>query len=160
MPTSIIKTLDALRPDARARFEAFENDVLAESRSAHGPLAGIYLERTETLRTYDRSDYLYAQGRSRPGQIVTKARGGDSRHNFGAAVDYCPKYGEHGALAWNFDRDPRLMAAMRRAAELARKHGIEWGGNWTSFKDLPHFQVCGEQPLEVCRMKWPGGYRA
>ncbi len=161
MPTSPTKTitdLASLRPSVRAKFERFENAVLAESRSDHGPLSGIYLRRVETLRSYARSDYLYAQGRTRPGAIVTKAAGGQSRHNFGGAGDYCPSYGANGPLCWDFDRDPKLMAAMRRAAAIAKIFGLEWGGDWKEFPDLPHFQAAGEPTLTECRRRWPGGW--
>lgn len=157
--TSTRKDLEGLRPTVRARFTRFENAVLAESRSDKGPLAGIYLRRVETLRTYERSDYLYAQGRTRPGPIVTRARGGQSRHNFGGAVDYCPSYGPDGPLVWAFDRDPKLMAAMRRAAAIAKLYGIEWGGEWRDFPDLPHFQAADEPSLVDCRRRWPGGWK-
>lgn len=42
---------------------------------------------TEGFRSVARQNELYAQGRTRPGQIVTKARGGQSAHNYGLAVD-------------------------------------------------------------------------
>lgn len=158
-PTKTCSSLDALRPSVAARFRAFENAVLAESRSKQGPLSGIYLRRVETLRTFERSDYLYAQGRTRPGSIVTKAKGGQSRHNYGGATDYCPSYGPTGPLVWAFDRDPKLMSAMRRAAELAENFGLEWGGNWRDFPDLPHFQAAGEPSLAECRARWPYGWQ-
>src|SRR5579859_3440231 len=45
--------------------------------------AGIAIKIISGLRTYEQQDALYAQGRSKPGQIVTKAKGGQSNHNFG-----------------------------------------------------------------------------
>lgn len=159
MPSNIINSLDAMRPSVAARFRAWENDVLAESKSDHGPLSGVYLKRFETLRSFERSNMLYAQGRTSPGSIVTNAKAGQSRHNFGGAGDYYPVLGEHGEIDWNFDHNPRLMAAMHRASELAAKHGIVWGGTWKSIVDLPHFQAADEPPLDLCRKKWPEGWK-
>ena len=42
---------------------------------------------THTLRTFAEQDALYAQGRTKAGSIVTKARGGQSYHNYGLAID-------------------------------------------------------------------------
>ncbi|MDR0269027.1 M15 family metallopeptidase [Paenibacillus sp.] len=30
---------------------------------------------------------------------------------------------------------------MVRVAEERKKHGFEWGGDWSGFKDCPHFQM-------------------
>ena len=42
---------------------------------------------SHTLRTFKEQDDLYSQGRTRPGKIVTNAKGGDSYHNYGLAID-------------------------------------------------------------------------
>jgi peptidoglycan L-alanyl-D-glutamate endopeptidase CwlK len=41
----------------------------------------------EAYRTPARQDHLFAQGRTRPGKIVTYARGWESFHQYGLAVD-------------------------------------------------------------------------
>ena len=48
---------------------------------------GITIKVISGLRTYEEQNDLYAQGRTKPGRIVTKARGGFSNHNFGIAFD-------------------------------------------------------------------------
>lgn len=48
---------------------------------------GITIKVISGLRSYEEQNNLYAQGRSRPGRIVTNARGGYSNHNFGIAFD-------------------------------------------------------------------------
>lgn len=65
--------------------------------------AGIEIEMFEGFRSEDRQDWLYAQGRTREGKIVTKARGGQSFHQYGVACDLCFKWG--GKWQWNSD-DP------------------------------------------------------
>ena len=48
---------------------------------------GVEIFITSTLRTIYEQDRLYAQGRTEPGNIVTYARGGYSKHNHGSAFD-------------------------------------------------------------------------
>src|ERR687883_479303 len=60
---------------------------------------GIQIEVVQGLRTFAEQDALYAQGRTRPGPIVTRARGGQSNHNYGLAVDVVPF--NNGQPNWN-----------------------------------------------------------
>lgn len=53
------------------------------------PLADTYTV-TSGLRSSALQDTLYAQGRTAPGSIVTNARGGQSAHNYGLAIDVYP----------------------------------------------------------------------
>lgn len=100
-------------------------------------------------RTYAEQDLLYAQGRTLPGKIVTKARGGRSLHNFGIAWDVGifdgPKYFT-GA-----NKKERDAYAELGAHAKANVSGIEWGGDWTSFPDAPHFQLAagGKKTSEI-----------
>ena len=87
---------------------------------------------TQTLRTLEEQDALYAQGRTKPGKIVTQAKGGYSFHNFGVAFDICPIV--NGKAEW---QDENLF---KKIGAIGKKIGLEWGGEWTSFRDLPHFQ--------------------
>jgi hypothetical protein len=91
-------------------------------------------------RTIDEQNALYAQGRTTKGQKVTNAKGGQSYHNYGLAIDLCvldtkdaDKDGDTKEVLWSYDN-----AAL---SPIAAKHGIEWGGNWQSTKDRPHFQI-------------------
>ena len=54
---------------------------------------------TEGYRTRERQELLYAQGRTRPGAIVTQARGGESAHNYGLAADITSRDGYGSAKA-------------------------------------------------------------
>jgi peptidoglycan LD-endopeptidase CwlK len=49
---------------------------------------GINVQISQGMRTFAEQNRLYAQGRTSPGSIITNARGGQSNHNFGLAVDY------------------------------------------------------------------------
>ena len=94
--------------------------------------AGTPITVIQTLRTIAEQDALYAEGRTTPGNIVTKAKGGYSLHNYGVAFDVCPVV--NGKLIWN-DTD-----LFKKVGALGQGLGLEWGGTWTSFVDLPHFQ--------------------
>ena len=96
---------------------------------------GLTVEVIQGLRTFEEQDALYEQGRSKPGQVVTKAKGGQSNHNYGLAVDLCPFVG--GQPQWNDNK-----GFVRIGAE-AEKLGLEWGGDWQKFIDKPHVQLPG-----------------
>lgn len=94
--------------------------------------AGITLKIISGLRSYDAQNALYAQGRSKPGSIVTKARGGYSNHNFGIAFDI----GIFDGTKY-LAESPRYKAAAAIGIDL----GLEWGGNWKGIQDEPHYQL-------------------
>ncbi len=86
-------------------------------------------------RTFAEQNILYAQGRTTPGPIVTNARGGQSNHNFGIAWDI-GLFDEDGSYNQN-DRDYITVAHH----VLPLMNNIEWGGNWHSIVDYPHYQL-------------------
>lgn len=86
-------------------------------------------------RTYQEQDALYQHGRNGSIQpIITNARGGQSNHNFGIAWDI--GVFQHGNYIGN--DAPYISFA---AIVLPLMDTIEWGGNWISFKDYPHYQL-------------------
>lgn len=93
---------------------------------------GIKIKIISGLRTYEEQDKLYAQGRTAPGNIVTKAKGGYSNHNFGIAFDAGVFEG-----ARYLPESPKYKAVGVLGMEL----GLEWGGNWKTLVDQPHFQL-------------------
>ena len=100
---------------------------------------GTFIRVAEGLRTYERSNELYAQGRTAPGHIVTNARGGFSHHNHGLAVDCYPFLaGDTGDL--NYKAGSPQFKAMVHALKT---QGLFWGGDWRSIVDPPHFQLTG-----------------
>ena len=153
-----VTTLDWLQAVFRRKVEMWLNDVAAECASSVGVLSGLELVIIETLRPWERQADLYAQGRTKPGQVVTNAAPGRSYHQFGLALDVGIKpRGEKFSWAW--DRDPELMAGMRRISELASKRGIRWGGNFKSIVDLPHFEDGSAPSLAECNRLWPRGIK-
>ncbi len=97
---------------------------------------GIDLLITSTYRDNESQDALYAQGRTKPGKIVTKAKGGQSFHNHRCAVDVVPLL--NGKPNWN-TKDPVWQTVGR----LGKEAGLEWAGDWTRFKEMAHFQYTG-----------------
>jgi peptidoglycan LD-endopeptidase CwlK len=95
----------------------------------------IYVCVAQGYRSKSEQDELYAQGRTEPGNKVTNAKGGQSNHNFGVAVDLCLYTKDGKEVIWTADGDfKKVVAAMK-------KEGFKWGGDWKSFKDNPHFEL-------------------
>ncbi|WP_026703834.1 M15 family metallopeptidase [Flavobacterium soli] len=95
---------------------------------------------TQGLRTNAEQDSMYAQGRTTPGKKITNAKGGQSIHNYGFAVDICLII--EGKASWETakDWDNDQIADWYECVKIFALHGWEWGGNWKTFKDMPHFE--------------------
>lgn len=132
--------LAALHPELSVRIHRAA-DVLAGS--------GIMIEVVQGLRTYAEQDALYAQGRTKPGKRITNARGGQSNHNFGLAVDVVPFVA--GKPAWNAPQ-----TTWQQIGDAGKAEGLEWGGGWISITDLPHLQLPGLS-LAECRSLYVSG---
>jgi len=99
-----------------------------------------------TLRTFAEQDALFAQGRTKPGAIVTKAKGGQSYHNYGLAIDIVllvdkDKNGTFETASWDLktDFDSDGKSDWQEIVAIFKRYGYEWGGDW-KFVDAPHFQ--------------------
>jgi hypothetical protein len=97
-------------------------------------------------------DATYAQGRSKPGIRVTNAKGGESYHNFKLAYDVALR-DKNGKYVTN-GSDP----AYRDAAKLGQRYGLEWGGNFHSKFDAPHYQYSKDMSLPDLRLQYPVGH--
>lgn len=104
---------------------------------------GVPIVITQGLRTIAYQDQLYAQGRTAPGKIVTNAKGGQSFHNFGLAIDFALLMPDGRAVSWGTyrDGDKDGQRDWLEVASIGKGLGFEWGGDWKSFLDLPHFQM-------------------
>jgi peptidoglycan L-alanyl-D-glutamate endopeptidase CwlK len=116
---NIATLLPQVQPLARA---------LIESAAA----IGIAIKVISGTRTYEEQNALYEQGRTQPGRVVTNARGGYSNHNFGIAFDIGVFEGGR-----YLDESP----AYKAVGAIGMKLGLEWGGNWKTIQDEPHFQL-------------------
>jgi peptidoglycan L-alanyl-D-glutamate endopeptidase CwlK len=97
--------------------------------------AGIDVIITSTYRDAEAQNALFAQGRTAPGKIVTRARAGQSYHNWRVAFDFVPVI--NGKAVWSND-DLWL-----KCGEIAESIGLEWAGRWTKFREMPHCQYTG-----------------
>lgn len=94
---------------------------------------------TDGLRTKAEQDALYAQGRTAAGTVVTNVRYPDSLHNWGVAVDFC-----RNVKGREYDDSDNFFF---RVAFVAKAYGLDWGGDWTSFRDKSHLQL-GEYSID------------
>lgn len=118
------KMVENLHPAVRGIFQAFieeaENDLALTLRIVQG------------LRTFAQQQAIYNQGRTTPDSIVTKAKPGQSYHNYGLAIDVVPVIKNGRELDWEYDFDKLEPSAI--------KYGITWGGTWKS-PDRDHFEL-------------------
>lgn len=96
---------------------------------------------SHTLRTFAEQDALF---NARP--QITKAKGGQSYHNYGLAIDIVllvdkDRNGSHESASWDtksdFDGDNK--SDWQEVVSIFKRYGWEWGGDW-KFYDAPHFQ--------------------
>ena len=130
-PEQAIDTVDA-RSEAVIATLLPQVQPLARALVQKAALSGIRIKIISGLRTYAEQDELYAQGRTKPGAKVTNARAGYSNHNFGIAFD-----------VGVFEGQKYLPDSVKYKAvgALGTDLGLEWGGNWKSIVDQPHFEL-------------------
>ena len=122
------RDFDKLRPRTREKAIAFQTAC----REAGVPVL-IY----QTLRDKEYQDSLYAQGRTKPGKIVTNARGGSSFHEYGVAFDFVPLV--EGKPAWN-DKE-RYDRCIRIGEGLSLESGKHFkDSKGRPLVDMPHMQ--------------------
>mgnify|MGYP003104493011 CR=1 FL=1 len=96
---------------------------------------GLIVKLGECFRSVAEQDALYVQGRTTQGSIVTYAKGSSysSMHQWGVAFDVIRNDGKG---AYN-DSDGWFT----KVGKIGKALGLEWGGDWTSPVDKPHFQL-------------------
>lgn len=104
----------------------------------------ITIRITQGLRTFKEQDALFNQskdGKDNDGdgkideadEKVTNAKGGQSIHNYGLAFDIAVMSADGKSINWNYDT--------KKIADIIKKHGFVWGGDWVSIVDKPHFEM-------------------
>lgn len=127
------RNINDLNPRLRGIFVRF-NDAMVK--------AGIDFIVTCTYRNDEDQRKEFAKGRTAPGRVVTNAPPGKSKHNAvdsngkpaSLAFDICIM--ENGRCQWDAS-NPKWKIAGR----LGKSVGLEWAGDWKSFKEYPHFQL-------------------
>jgi peptidoglycan L-alanyl-D-glutamate endopeptidase CwlK len=107
-------------------------------------------------RTYAEQNVLFNQ---RP--RVTKARGGQSNHNFGIAIDVGIFVNGHYYTGANA-KEEKAYADLAKAVKAeygpkGRTPLVEWGGDWKSIHDEPHYQLITGKSVSECRVALEAG---
>jgi peptidoglycan L-alanyl-D-glutamate endopeptidase CwlK len=137
------------------RLKKVHPELASRVREVAAALAqgGINIEVVQGLRTIAEQDALFAQGRTKPGLVVTRARGGQSNHNYGLAVDVVPF--TNGQPQWNAPNSVWVAIGAEGG-----KQGLEWGGSWKKFIDKPHLQLGGLTIKQCLALYKKGGLEA
>lgn len=118
----------ALGARSLSRLDGVHPDLVAVVKRAIS-LSEVDFTITEGLRTVERQRELVKAGASQTMK---------SRHLTGHAVDLAALVGSE--VRWDWPLYAKLATAMKAAA-LQINVPIEWGGDWKSLKDGPHFQL-------------------
>ena len=115
---------------------------IAKLKGVHPDLVRVVLRCAEDWKDADTGFIVTCGVRTLAEQKVLVAKGASktlrSRHLTGHAVDLAATI--DGKARWDWPLYDRLAKAMKAAAK-AEKVPLEWGGDWTSFKDGPHYQL-------------------
>lgn len=121
-----MRDVSQLHPKLRDKLETLKTECKKQ---------GLKIGIGDCLRTTAEQDARYAKGRTEPGKVVTNAKGNSysSMHQWGVAFDF---FRNDGKRAYeNSD------SFFNKVGKIGKSIGLEWGGDWTSFIDLPHFQL-------------------
>jgi peptidoglycan L-alanyl-D-glutamate endopeptidase CwlK len=130
-----VKRIQSLHPKLRAEALVILGEI--EQKLTGRAMCRI----TYTLRTMSEQKALYEQGRSTKGPIVTNAKPGYSFHNYGLAIDFAFVIdGKTASWDHKADWDNDKKADWMEVVEVFKRYGWEWGGDWKTFLDMPHFQ--------------------
>jgi len=111
-----------------ARLEGVHPDLVRIVKTA-ASISDLDFTVLEGLRTIARQKQLFAQK-------ATKTM--NSRHITGHAVDLAPML--DGEVSWDWPLYNRLAKIVKAAAAIERLP-LQWGGDWRTFKDGPHWEL-------------------
>lgn len=136
-----LKRIETAHPLLRDELKCIYTDICNAIDSKHA-----LFRFSHVLRTFKEQNDLYAIGRTTSGRKVTNAKGGDSYHNYGLAVDIVElldkdKNGTFETASWDvkLDYDNDNVEDWMEVVAIFKRYGWEWGGDWR-FTDKPHFQ--------------------
>ena len=144
------KNLATLDPKVQEQFR----DFIAYAKDITDDFLDCEVRLISGHRTWKEQDAIYAQGRTKPGLIVTRAKGGQSNHNFGIAGDLGifrrGKYLDDSPAKEDKALCERIYKHLAKKAEA---FGMEAGYNWNS-PDPPHFEVATGLTLAQKRARY------
>lgn len=120
---------------------------LAKLRNVHPDLVRVVMRCASDWKDPETGFIVTCGVRTLAEQKILKAKGASktlrSRHipaanGYSHAVDLA--YAINGQVRWDFPLYEKLAKAMKAAAK-AEKVPLEWGGDWVSFRDGPHYQL-------------------
>jgi peptidoglycan L-alanyl-D-glutamate endopeptidase CwlK len=111
-----------------ARLEGVHPDLVRIVKKA-ADISDLDFTVLEGLRTVERQKELVKQGASKTM---------NSRHLTGHAVDLAPMI--NGKISWDWPLYKRLAKTIKAAAAVERLP-LQWGGDWRTFKDGPHWEL-------------------
>ena len=111
-----------------ARLEGVHPDLVRIVKTA-ASISDLDFTVLEGLRTVERQKELVKQGASKTMK---------SRHLTGHAVDLAPMI--DGKISWDWPLYHRLAKTVKAAAAVERLP-LQWGGDWRTFKDGPHWEL-------------------
>ena len=115
---------------------------LSRLRGVHPDLVRVVLRCADDWKDGGTGFIITCGLRTLAEQKVLVAKGASktlrSRHLTGHAVDLAATIG--GNVRWDWPLYDRLAKRMKAAAK-AEKVPLEWGGDWKTFKDGPHYQL-------------------
>lgn len=146
------KAIATLHPAIR---EKVTQGVIISDKKLAGRAKMIIVQ---ALRTFPEQAALYAQGRTKPGNRVTKAPAGYSYHNYGLAFDYCLQI-DGKDISWDTakDWDGDQISDWMEVATIFSGLGFKWG---KAFNDLPHFEMSFGYPCKSGNNKLLEKYKA
>lgn len=129
------RNLDLLHPYVKSLILKFLDECKKSEL-----LKDCKINITQTLRSIEYQNSLYAISRTVPGKKVTDAKGGSSMHNYGVAVDFAViKNGKYLP-----GKTKEEQAYYRECGNIAIKLGFFWGGNFKNIFDQGHIQYTGK----------------
>ncbi len=136
-----VPRVQALHPVVRAEVMTIIDEIEAKWPGT------MKIRIVQGLRTFDEQAAIYAQGRTKPGPVVSNAKPGQTYHNYGLALDFAIMYdkdanGSFEALSWdiNYDFDKNGHSDWQEGVKAFKSHGWVWGGDFRSIKDNPHLE--------------------
>jgi len=147
-----VNKIDSLEPEFKPKIQAIIDELKTH---------GITCVVTSGRRTMAEQTALWKQGRDDDGnvigEIVTKAKAGQSAHNFGLAADLCP-LDAHGNLWWDAPDD--VWHVIHNIAEREgyvpmdrQQEALDSGYDW-KFRDSPHIESSSWREAQA---EWKAG---
>lgn len=135
------KYLDSLEPDFKTKVMQLLQAV--ENVTNHKWVL------TAGRRTMAEQRAIYAQGRTKPGKVVSNAPAGSSAHNFGYAVDLAPLSEDGKTINWNAQK-----SEWKLLADLAVEMGLTAGFYFSTIYDAAHIE---DKAWKIQQAKWKSG---